>query len=47
MELSEIFLDLQDNGSALELELHKHAATLLDNEDVDGAWKTLLSFNLG
>ena len=47
MELSEIFLDLQDDGSALELELHKHAATLLDNEDVDGAWKTLLSFNLG
>ena len=47
MELSEIFLDLQDDGSTLELELHKHAATLLDNEDVDGAWKTLLSFNLG
>ena len=47
MELSEIFLDLQDDCSALELELHKHAATLLDNEDVDGAWKTLLSFNLG
>ena len=47
MELSEIFLDLQDDGSALELALHKHAATLLDNKDVDGAWKTLLSFNLG
>ena len=47
IELSEIFLDLQDDGSALELELHKHAVTLLDNEDVDGAWKTLLSFNLG
>lgn len=47
MELSEIFLDLQDDGSALEIELHKHAAELLDNGDVDGAWKTLLSFNLG
>lgn len=47
MELSEIFLELQDDGSALELELHKHAAELLDNGDVDGAWKTLLSFNLG
>jgi len=47
MELSEIFLELQDDGSALELELHKHAVNLLDNGDVDGAWKTLLSFNLG
>ncbi len=47
MELSEIFLELQDNGSALELKLHEHAANLLDNGDVNGAWKTLLSFNLG
>ncbi len=47
MELSEFFLELQDDGSALEITLHKHAAELLDNGDVDGAWKTLLSFNLG
>ena len=47
MELSEIFLELQDDGSALELKLHEHAANLLDNGDVNGAWKTLLSFNLG
>ena len=47
MELSEIFLDLQDDGEELELELHKHAVSLLDNGDVNGAWKTLLSFNLG
>lgn len=47
MELSEIFLDLQDDGAELEFELHKHAVSLLDNGDVNGAWKTLLSFNLG
>jgi flavin reductase (DIM6/NTAB) family NADH-FMN oxidoreductase RutF len=47
MELSEIFLELQDDGSALELQLHNHAVALLDNGDVNGAWKTLLSFNLG
>jgi len=47
MELSEIFLDLQDDGAKLEFELHKHAVSLLDNGDVNGAWKTLLSFNLG
>ena len=47
MELSEIFLDLQDDGAELELALHKHAVSLLENRDVNGAWKTLLSFNLG
>jgi len=47
MELSEIFLNLQDDGAELELELHKHAVSLLENGDVNGAWKTLLSFNLG
>ena len=47
IELSEIFLDLQDDGAELEFELHKHAVSLLENGDVNGAWKTLLSFNLG
>jgi len=47
IELSEIFLDYADNGVVLELELHKHALKLLDNGNVDEAWKTLLTFNLG
>ena len=47
MELSDIFLDYADNGSVLEQELHKHAVKLLDNGNVDEAWKTLLTFNLG
>ncbi|MBT7653227.1 MAG: flavin reductase family protein, partial [Flavobacteriales bacterium] len=46
-ELSELFLDYADNGVVLELELHKHALKLLDNGNVDEAWKTLLTFNLG
>jgi hypothetical protein len=47
IELSEIFLDYADNGVVLELELHKHALNLLDNGNVNEAWKTLLTFNLG
>ena len=47
MELSEIFMDHQDDGVTLELELHKFASKQLNSGDVDGAWKTLLSFNLG
>jgi flavin reductase (DIM6/NTAB) family NADH-FMN oxidoreductase RutF len=47
MELSEIFMDHQDDGMTLELELHKFALEQLNSGDVDGAWKTLLSFNLG
>ena len=47
MELADIFLDHQDDGAVLELELHKHAASEIDGGNVDEAWKTLLSFNLG
>tara|TARA_B100000780_G_C21126031_1_gene456934 strand:- start:971 stop:1888 length:918 start_codon:yes stop_codon:yes gene_type:complete len=47
IELSEIFLDHSDDGVVLEMELHKHALKLLDNGNVDEAWKTLLTFNLG
>jgi flavin reductase (DIM6/NTAB) family NADH-FMN oxidoreductase RutF len=47
IELSEIFIDYADNGVVLEEELHKHALKLLDKGNVDEAWKTLLTFNLG
>ncbi|PCJ81080.1 MAG: flavin reductase [Bacteroidetes bacterium] len=47
MELSEFFLDYSDDGTVLEQKLHNHALELLDNDNVNEAWKTLLSFNLG
>jgi hypothetical protein len=47
LELADIFLEFQDNGSALELALHKHAVIEIDAGNVDEAWKTLLTFNLG
>jgi flavin reductase (DIM6/NTAB) family NADH-FMN oxidoreductase RutF len=47
IELSEIYLDYSDDGEKLEKELHIHSARLLDSGNVDEAWKTLLSFNLG
>ena len=47
MELSSIFMDHCDDGETLEKELHLHSAQLLDNGNVNEAWKTLLSFNLG
>tara|TARA_B110000444_G_C18847090_1_gene602757 strand:+ start:41 stop:943 length:903 start_codon:yes stop_codon:yes gene_type:complete len=47
LELAEIFIEHQDDGKTLELELHKFAAALLESGNVNGAWKTLLSFNLG
>ena len=47
MELSSIFMDHSDDGEQLEKELHLHSVRLLDNGNVNEAWKTLLSFNLG
>lgn len=45
LELSEIFLSLEDDAAALELALHRHAQTLLKNNQVQEAWMTLLAFN--
>ena len=45
IELSELFVEHEDNKPQLELELHKHAQELLDQNLVEEAWKTLLSFN--
>ena len=47
MELAELFVDLEENQSKLEEELHKLAAQLLNEGKVQEAWKTLLSFNNG
>lgn len=44
-ELSELFMDLQDEPEKLMEALHKRAAKELSTGDVETAWKTLLSFN--
>jgi flavin reductase (DIM6/NTAB) family NADH-FMN oxidoreductase RutF len=45
IELSELFVSLEDNPTELELELHKHAKNLLAENKLEEAWMTLLSFN--
>lgn len=47
LELSDLFLSLEDKPSELELELHRHAQKLLAEEKLEEAWMTLLSFNNG
>jgi flavin reductase (DIM6/NTAB) family NADH-FMN oxidoreductase RutF len=44
-ELAELFISLEDDPAALEIELHKHARRLLADHRVTEAWKTLLAFN--
>lgn len=45
IELSELFLKYEDDAKTLEKELHLLAQKQLFENDVEGAWKTLLSFN--
>lgn len=45
IELSELFLELVDNANKLELSLHLKAQEFLAKNDLEAAWKTLLSFN--
>lgn len=47
LELSDIFMEHEDDGARLEEALHRMAAELLDQGMVDEAWKTLLAFNAG
>lgn len=44
-ELAEIFIEFEDDASALETELHKMAQQFLAQGMVLEAWKTLLAFN--
>jgi flavin reductase (DIM6/NTAB) family NADH-FMN oxidoreductase RutF len=44
-ELAELFIELEDNSSALELALHKKAHAFLKLGMVEEAWKTLLAYN--
>lgn len=45
LELSELFMDHEDNAFQLEIELHKKAKQLLAEDKLEDAWKTLLAFN--
>ena len=45
IELSEIFLKYEDDAKKLEFSLHKKAQEFLLQNDLEAAWKTLLSFN--
>ena len=45
LELSDLFVSLEDNPLALEQELHKRAQSLLDENKLEEAWLTLLSYN--
>lgn len=45
IELSDLFVSLEDDQPALEKELHKLAKSLLKENKLVEAWKTLLAFN--
>lgn len=45
MELSDLFMDFQDDAITLERKLHEKAHAHLLNGEVQDAWKTLLAFN--
>ena len=47
IELSELFIELEDQQSALEEALHHKAKELLNEGKVEEAWKALLTFNNG
>ena len=45
IELSELFLSLEEDAVQLEIEIHKKAQELLKRNLLEEAWLTLLSFN--
>ncbi len=45
VELSDLFVELEDEAEKLEIELHKRAKELLNQNKLEEAWMTLLSFN--
>ena len=45
LELSELFLSLEEDAIQLEIEIHKKAQGLLKRNLLEEAWLTLLSFN--
>lgn len=47
IELSDLFVSLEDEPALLEIELHKKAQAFLKENKLEDAWMTLLSFNNG
>lgn len=47
MELSDVFVALEDEPARLETTLHQRAKELLKENQLEEAWKTLLAFNNG
>ncbi|MFD1552461.1 flavin reductase family protein [Putridiphycobacter roseus] len=45
LDLSELFIEFEDDQKTLEIKLHSLAKEKLKENKVDEAWKTLLSFN--
>lgn len=45
LELSDIFISLDENATALEQKLHEKAKNHLEKDEIEEAWKTLLAFN--
>jgi|TARA_B110000977_G_scaffold17984_1_gene21749 flavin reductase (DIM6/NTAB) family NADH-FMN oxidoreductase RutF len=45
LEISDFFMEFEENAEALEIALHKKAKDFLDKNQLQAAWKTLLSFN--
>ena len=44
-DLSELFIEYEDNQKQLELALHQKAKSMLNEDLLEEAWKTLLAFN--
>ena len=47
LELADLFMEHEDDPTALEAALFAEARQRLEQGDVDGAWKTLLAYNPG
>mgnify|MGYP001275421119 CR=1 FL=1 len=45
IELSDLFLEFEDNAKALEIALHQKAEYLLSNNHLEVAWIRLITFN--
>jgi len=45
LELNNYFVNLSDDPSELEVQLHQEAKRLLDDNKLNEAWMTLLAFN--
>lgn len=45
LELSDLFVSLEDQPAELETALHQRAKDLINKNDITGAWMTLLAFN--